>query len=1389
MLDNVQRERWRYYLKRRLDRNKNDRRDIWIKGVNQLHRMSLVSRDERPAPLGAPAPSIFAGVSWQGIGPQPLRIDNEQNFQGAGPASGAIVDIVIDPTGATDDVIYVATNAGGIWKTLNGGATWLPKTDLMPSLTMGAIEIDPVDHQIIYAGTGNNFDGGSQGIRGAGLYRSVDAGETWTVLSQALFTGMNIIRICIPATNVLLVATDQGLFRSVDGGQTFGANAPSFNDSQPVLGGGLISDLALDTANSATVYACVQSTGVFRSTDAGATFPKDLFTNPGAPGAPIDFISFAQSTSPDNQTLYALVTDSTAAPQFKGLFRSTDRGNNWTLMPGAQTPAADNNGLQNGYDFTVGVDPKDPLRVYIGFQELYLSTDGGQNFGMPAISANLVHFDNHATIFSPHGPAAAPTPFYTATDGGIARNNDGNTGWTNLNETIATNLMQGFDIGRNSAANNQFSYAGCQDTGTIERRPTFAGSDWHLGIDGDGTRVVVDPNNVQQVYARDNQFLVISTDAGNSWVFPTAAATGLPASGSGSVAKPMGVDPNASAVVYVASGTQLFLSTDTAATFTVMHTFPANPAWLDTTKLDSKILMVSCEDGSVHRTTDADQGAASTWTALTVNNSPGLIASCVAMNPTDHKEAVVTYSGFTGVNPVNRTQHVFHSADVTTTAFEDISGTDGLGPDDNVPDLPVHTAVWDPSTVPQGILIGCDTAVLRTLNLGLTWHLYGANLPSADCMQLAADYALSPPLIRLGTYGRSAFELVRLNGPRISVRSNLAFGSVATGGHSDLDFLILNIGDAVLTINNISDATANPSFSLVAPTVFPFDIQPGNQATVTMRFQPVGPGKQILQYSIASNDGTHAAFAVSMSGVATFTGPQVTSLVPANGPPAGGTPVQILGTSFTGATAVNFGAAAASGMTVDSDSQISVVSPAGTGVVNVSVVTPSGTTAANPTSQFTYSSSGLVVTGLNPAEGPETGGTSVIISGSGFTGATQVLFGAFAATGFTVDSASQVTAVSPAGSGTVDVLVATPAGTSAVSPAAKFRYNVPSGGVSGGGTGTGTGTGTTGTVDSGENLILGALADILRSGTDPDVLESQRILLRRIALEGNIVDSRVPAPKNITEVGGYINLLTTLGHTDIRTQMLASVLGVAGPATPIGLSGEGPVLAFVSLPNDRPEGPGQATYTTTFSVRSDMADDLALALQRIRGSGCALPLSTPARVLPVTTPGRLLQPDLLQILGRVVQVAPAALLADPAKDPVAIARLETDPPDRWQLLVQEIDGQSRLSFASWIAYQATDTNVAIMPPAQRQYLPIANILAQAGWYSAQPFVAPASATQQGSLPRLVNVTGLVRGQTTLGEELMMLYPRTAVMASALAGALSWIWNGTAFVPPLPPPGP
>ena len=166
----------------------------------------------------------------------------------------------------------------------------------------------------------------------------------------------------------------------------------------------------------------------------------------------------------------------------------------------------------------------------------------------------------------------------------------------------------------------------------------------------------------------------------------------------------------------------------------------------------------------------------------------------------------------------------------------------------------------------------------------------------------------------------------------------------------------------------------------------------------------------------------------------------------------------------------------------------------------MTVVTPGGSTAANPASRFTYvGGGGSVVTGLDPNQGPETGGTPVRITGTGFVGTTQVLFGGFAVSGFTVDSDSQISAVSPAGTGVVDVLVANPSGTSQITNADKFTYTAPGGGLGTTGTGTTTGIGVSGTGDA-ENEVLRALADILRTGTDPEILEAQRILLRRIAL-------------------------------------------------------------------------------------------------------------------------------------------------------------------------------------------------------------------------------------------------------------------------------------------------
>ena len=178
--------------------------------------------------------------------------------------------------------------------------------------------------------------------------------------------------------------------------------------------------------------------------------------------------------------------------------------------------------------------------------------------------------------------------------------------------------------------------------------------------------------------------------------------------------------------------------------------------------------------------------------------------------------------------------------------------------------------------------------------------------------------------------------------------------------------------------------------------------------------------------------------------VGTWNAPDLMALNPSSGSSAGGTPVTIAGTGFTGTTAVNFGSTPAS-FTVVSDNQINAISPAGTvGTVDVTVTGTGGVSATSTADQFTNSAPvAPTVAGVNPKSGFTAGGTAVTITGGGFIGATSVQFGTSPATSFTVVSDSQITATSPAGTGTVDVTVSNDTGTSATSTADQFTYTVP----------------------------------------------------------------------------------------------------------------------------------------------------------------------------------------------------------------------------------------------------------------------------------------------------------------------------------------------------------
>ncbi len=179
--------------------------------------------------------------------------------------------------------------------------------------------------------------------------------------------------------------------------------------------------------------------------------------------------------------------------------------------------------------------------------------------------------------------------------------------------------------------------------------------------------------------------------------------------------------------------------------------------------------------------------------------------------------------------------------------------------------------------------------------------------------------------------------------------------------------------------------------------------------------------------------GTHMiAFGASL--------PAVTAVTPHNGPVAGGASVTISGSGIGNATAVHFGAAAATGLTINSSSSVTVTSPAGSGTVDVTVTTPSGTSPVNPGDRYTYQPAPTVLK-LSAKGGPAAGGTVITITGTELMGATEVDFGTVPASTFTVNNNSTITVTAPANAGgTTDVRVKTLSGTSAITTKDHFKY-------------------------------------------------------------------------------------------------------------------------------------------------------------------------------------------------------------------------------------------------------------------------------------------------------------------------------------------------------------
>jgi hypothetical protein len=255
----------------------------------------------------------------------------------------------------------------------------------------------------------------------------------------------------------------------------------------------------------------------------------------------------------------------------------------------------------------------------------------------------------------------------------------------------------------------------------------------------------------------------------------------------------------------------------------------------------------------------------------------------IAIDPANTQRVAVVYGGVSGIHSKFRTRHVFLSIDGGAN-WADISGTDDSGPVGNIPDMPMRSVVFDNSTAPSAIIVAGDAGVLRSTDAAVTgsgtsavgtaiWKIYGVELPMVCCNSLAIDNSVSPPVLRVGTYGRSCFEVSRSSGARARFASddNLAFGVVATGQSVTLPFYVYNCGDAALDITATTVLGPGP-FTFGSTPALPVSVAPGATQEFQVTFAPNATGDDFVLLELTTNDPGQTNPLIQASGTGVNTG-------------------------------------------------------------------------------------------------------------------------------------------------------------------------------------------------------------------------------------------------------------------------------------------------------------------------------------------------------------------------------------------------------------------------------------------------------------------------------------------------------------------------------------
>ena len=664
---------------------------------------------------------------------------DDWHFIGPITIGGRILDIVC-PVG-DDNTIYVGTASGGVLKSTNGGDSWANIFDAQSTLSIGDLAIDPNESNVIYVGTGEPGNGvGSVTYDGNGIYRSNDAGITWTNIG--LTNGGNTGRIAINPQNTDIIFTamlgdlfentpDRGIYRTEDGGTTW-EKVLYVNDST----GGI--DVCINPENPDIVYAATwervrrynrrdyagQGSRVYRSEDGGDTW--EMLTN-GLPAGTQELSKISIAVAPSNPDyVYATVVGSN--DKLKDIYKSIDGGDTWIAL---NCTAEVTTTSQDNWFGGVRINPNDENEIYwVGFY-VSRSTDGGLNWTTITEDA---HVDCHALYISPTDDNFR----IMGSDGGLFFTYNDFISYT-FEQNIPVTQLYTLDV---YPGDTSRLIGGAQDNGSFARD---AGGDWAFVNWGDGvsTRFVpVDESSFYGNYQYGGYYGIVGGnymdlfgfdfDERFNWRSPMELNPLNPQTiyfGGNTIYRTTNYGESVSQI----SGDLTDGSQGIGLTFGSIFTIHNAPA-------DTNYIYVGTDDANVWRSDDYGD----TWTSIT-DGLPYRYCMSIETHPDNAQQAFVAFSGFRWAEDI---AHIYMSENAGDT-WTPIDG--------DLPDIPVNDIQVFTIGDTTGLAIATDVGCYYSYDLGEHWFALGAAMPIVSVYEIYYD--AETYTLFAGTYGRGAWKI------------------------------------------------------------------------------------------------------------------------------------------------------------------------------------------------------------------------------------------------------------------------------------------------------------------------------------------------------------------------------------------------------------------------------------------------------------------------------------------------------------------------------------------------------------------------------------------------------------------------------------------------------